>query len=252
MTGDDLVDMLPVGGVRMLRSQGGYRYALDPFLLAAFSAIRSGDVVADLGVGTGIVSLLVAATTEARRVVGVEFQPGLVECAQRNVVLNNFAARVDIVQGDVRSIVSCLPNDRGKVDVVVANPPYRASSQGRVAPDPERAATRHELHGGLADFLAAAVFLLRSKGRCCVIYLAERLTDLLVEMRRQGLEPKRLRMVHSRADSRAKLVLVEGRKGGRPGLLVSSPLVVYEGEGFGAEMQALMGGDVPGAGPAVC
>ena len=46
-----------------------------------------------------------------------------------------------------------------------------------------------------------------------------------------NLEPKRMRLVHSRQGGPASLVLVEGRKNGRPGLEVEVPLYVYQGEG---------------------
>jgi tRNA1Val (adenine37-N6)-methyltransferase len=115
----------------------------------------------------------------------------------------------------------------GTFDVVMTNPPYRRPSGGRVPPDSERALARFELAGGLPDFLRAAAWLLRSGGRCYIVYLAERLAELLDEMRTFRLEPKRLRLVHPRAVEPARLVLVEGRKQRRPGLTVEPPLVVY-------------------------
>ena len=46
-------------------------------------------------------------------------------------------------------------------------------------------------------------------------------------MRAAGIEPKRLRTVHSKRSSPARRVLVEGVKGARPGIDVNSPLVIY-------------------------
>jgi tRNA1Val (adenine37-N6)-methyltransferase len=102
---------------------------------------------------------------------------------------------------------------------------------GRVSSGDERSFARHELAGGLVDFLRAANFLLRTGGRFFVIYLADRLPELLTEMSGSRLEPKRMRMIHSRAGEDARLVMVEGRKDGKPGLTVEAPLIVYAGEG---------------------
>jgi tRNA1Val (adenine37-N6)-methyltransferase len=49
-------------------------------------------------------------------------------------------------------------------------------------------------------------------------------------MRAAGIEPKRLRMVHSFAASAASVVLVEGVKGGRSEAAVEAPLIVYDAE----------------------
>ncbi len=68
-----------------------------------------------------------------------------------------------------------------------------------------------------------------------MIYLAERLPELMMEMVVAGIEPKRLRMVHSRQDAPAKIVLLEGCKGGRPGLKVEKPLYLYKTDSAGRD-----------------
>ncbi|MFO7577956.1 MAG: SAM-dependent methyltransferase, partial [Pelovirga sp.] len=135
------------------------------------------------------------------------------------------------LQGDIRQIAVMLP--AGAADLVVTNPPYRTPGSGRIAPVGERAGARHELAGSVADFVAAAGWLLQPGGRLAVIYLAERLTLLLTSMSMAGIEPKRLRLVHSRAAAGARLVLVEGRKGASPGMQVEKPLILH-GEGAAA------------------
>ena len=87
---------------------------------------------------------------------------------------------------------------------------------------------RHESCSSLRDFVQAAAFLLRYRGRFAMIHLPERLTDLCLELRTAGLEPKRLRMVHPFADRSPRMVLIEAVKGAAPaGLAVLPPLVVY-------------------------
>ena len=81
-----------------------------------------------------------------------------------------------------------------------------------------------------------------------MIHLAERLVDLVEIMRLLRLEPKRLRFVHSRAGEAARLLLVEGRKGGRPGLEVEAPLYVYEGDRYSLEVLKIYGEEDPEGG----
>jgi len=92
----------------------------------------------------------------------------------------------------------------------------------------------------LPDLVGAARRLLKTGGRFVTIYAAERITDLLFQMRSALIEPKCLRNIHSSRQSKARLILVEGVKNGGPGVTVSPPLVIYNESGsYSEELQAL-------------
>jgi tRNA1Val (adenine37-N6)-methyltransferase len=236
--GETLDDLRP-GGLRIIQKKNGYRFSLDPVLLCAFSRPGPGESVCDLGCGSGVIPLILASRGRGGRIVGVEVQPEMAERAARSVRLNDLQDRVEVLHHDVRGVREVL--EAGSFQVVLSNPPYRHPASGRIAPGDERARARHELDGGLDDFLGAAAYLLGTGGRFYMVHLAERLTDLLAGMRRTGLEPKRLRCVHSRSGEPARLVLVEGRRGGGPGMMVEPPLFVYAAEGYSAEVLAMYG-----------
>lgn len=236
---DETLDDLRLADLKILQAARGYRFSLDPVLLCAFAAVTADDRVADLGTGSGIIPLLLARRCRAR-VVGVERLPEMAARARRNVVLNSLEAQVAIVAGDLREPHPALAPQA--FDVVLANPPFRRPGTGRIAPDDERAAARHELAGGIEDFAAAAARLLRDGGRFYTVFLAERLAELLAVMQERQLLPKRLRCVHGRAGDAARMVLVEGRKRGGPGLTIEPPLFVYDGEDYSPEVQAIYAG----------
>jgi tRNA1Val (adenine37-N6)-methyltransferase len=241
---DETLDKLRLGGLKIIQEKKGYRFSLDPILLCAFAEMREGDRVADLGTGSGIIPLLLARKTSVAQIVGVENQPSMAHRARRNVLLNELADRVEIREADIRQIPDLLPAQ--SFGVVLTNPPFRRGGTGRMAPLPERAAARHELAGGLRDFLRAAAFLLKDGGRIYLVYLAERLAELLTTMREERLEPKRLRCVHSRRGEDARMVLVEGRKRGKAGMRVEPPLIVYSGEGYSPEILEIYGEEAEG------
>jgi tRNA1Val (adenine37-N6)-methyltransferase len=218
-------DNLSIGGLQLLQAEKGYRYSLDPILLAHFVALKPGDQVVDLGTGCGIIPLLLATLNEVGPLIGIERQASLVKRAVRNVELNGYSDRITILPEDIRQIKTLLSAE--SADVVVTNPPYRRPGTGHIAPNDERAAARHELAGGMREFVAAAKWLLKNGGTFAVVYLAERLPELMVTMVEAGIEPKRLRMIHSRHGEAAKLLMLEGRKGSRPGLAIEKPLYVY-------------------------
>ncbi len=225
----ETLDELSIGGLKLYQAEKGYRFSLDPVLLAHFAQLRAGERIVDLGTGSGVIPLLLARLSAATELVGVELQPQMAERAERNVALNDLQERVQILHGDLRQIRQLLPV--ASADLVVTNPPYRPLGSGRISPADERAKARHEIAGGLQDFIAAASWLLKNGGRFATIYLAERLPELLSQLLVCGIEPKRLRMVHPRRQEPARMVLIEGRKAGRPGLAVDPPLYIYNGAG---------------------
>ncbi|AMV73138.1 tRNA1(Val) (adenine(37)-N6)-methyltransferase [Desulfuromonas sp. DDH964] len=237
---DETLDEMRSAGLGLIQARKGYRFSLDPLLVVTFADFKKGDRVADLGTGSGVIPLLVARRCASTRVVGIEVQADLADRARRSVALNQMTGQITIVAGDLRQSQPELPSQ--SFDVVLANPPYRRPGSGRVAPGVERAAARHELAGGLEDFLAAAARLLRDGGRFYLVFLAERLAELFVSMRQHQLEPKRLRSVHGRSGDPARMVLVEGRKRGGAGLVIEAPLFIYDGEEYSAEVQAIYAG----------
>jgi tRNA1Val (adenine37-N6)-methyltransferase len=223
---EESITKLHVGGLQVIQACRGYRFSIDPVLLCSFADISLRARVADLGTGSGVIPLLLYHYGKGHAFWAIERQPKMVCRARRTVELNSLQDIVEVVQGDI----SCLPSElQASFDAVVSNPPYRKQNSGRVAPDDERAASRHEITGTLYDFLHAASFLLKRGGRLFMVYLVERLAEVLTEMRRLQIEPKRLRLVHPRAGEPANLLLVEGRKHGKPGLTVETPLYLYQG-----------------------
>jgi tRNA1Val (adenine37-N6)-methyltransferase len=223
---DETLDALFDGRVRLYQSRRGYRFSLDALLLAYFTRLRRSEKIVDLGTGNGVVPLILADRHPWASITGVELQEPMVKRARKNVRLNGLDERVEIVTGDVRAIENVAAAE--SFHAAVCNPPFRKPASGRVSPDEEKRVARHETEGALGDFLRAAAYLLRAKGRLTIIYPAVRSIDLLAEMRRMGIEPKRMRLVHSFIDAEATLILVDGVKGGRSGVEILAPLIIYQ------------------------
>jgi len=214
---DDFMD----GRLRLIQSRTGYRFSIDAVLLSEFVTIKQNDIVVDLGSGCGIIPLFLLLKKPVRHAYGLEIQWGLAYQNARNAVLNGFSDRISVIMGDIRN----PPLSASCADVVVCNPPYRRKGSGRINPDEQRAIARHEILASLDDILKTAKGILRPGGRFAMIYPAERLTDLMIRMRRQGMEPKRMRIIYPGIGAEAKLAMVEACIGGRTGLKVLPPLL---------------------------
>ena len=163
------------------------------------------------------------------RVIGVEIQPSLSRLARQNVADNRLAHRVCMIEKDIGEL--SIADIGGPVDQVVTNPPYRKIDSGRINADSQKAVARHELKTDLDTVLRTARRMLCKAGRFSIIYPSVRSVDLVAAMRSTGIEPKYLTMIHSKPSSPARLVAVTGNKGGRPGLEVGPPLVLYHEDG---------------------
>jgi tRNA1Val (adenine37-N6)-methyltransferase len=229
------------GRMHVKQLRRGYRFSIDAVLLAGAVAPRTRDRVVDLGTGCGIIPMILAFHQPGLRVWGVELQADLAALAAENIGGNGWSDRVTIQRADMRQLGPESFN--GPVDRVVANPPYRRARSGRINPDEQRALARHEIAITLPELLETVKRILKTGGRFHIIYSAERTAELLGCMRAEGIEPKRLRSIHSTAGENARLVLVEGIRAGRSGLTVSPPLVMYDGGGnYSAEVQSLLRG----------
>ena len=221
---DETLEPFFDGKLQIIQKKRGYRFSVDPVLLSQFVRIRKNERVIDLGTGCGILPLLLSQNAKARSFVGVEIQRGLIDCAEKNVILNHVEDRVSILKQDFRELKRIYTP--GSFDVVLSNPPYRRTRSGRTNLSTEKAIARHEIRATLEDLTSASYHLLPNKGRCYVIFPAARATDLLVTLRSQKLEPKRLQFVHSRSGGDAKLMLVESLKGGGVELKIETPIIL--------------------------
>jgi tRNA1Val (adenine37-N6)-methyltransferase len=238
---DETIDALFQGKLKFYQSRRGYRFSLDAILLAYFATVGQNEKIADLGTGNGVIPLILMRRVPSLSILGVEVQDDLTDRARRNVEMNRVQERIQIVQGDVRAIAQIAAPE--SFDAVLCNPPYRHPGSGRVSPSAEKKIARHEILGALKDFLKAGAYLLRVNGRMSLVYPAVRTVDLLQGMRGAGLEPKRLRLVHSQTDAEASLMLAEGVKGGKSGVKIMAPLVIYEhGKTYSVEVAKMLHG----------
>ena len=234
------VDTLLRGRVTLLQPARGFRSSLDPLLLSAFVRPPFGRFV-DIGCGTGALAFSLAALDPGATGVGIEIQPRLRALAARALARNDFAPRVEIVEGDVRGSVGRAPLSRASFDLVATNPPFRLVAGGVVSPDRERAQAHHEVTLTLTEWLDAALALMKPSGRLAVVFAAPRLPELLAELGARGLRARRLRLVHPTPDKPAVRLLLEAQRGGERSFELEPPLFLRGPAGHSEEVRRMLG-----------
>jgi len=199
----ETLDTFYHGRISVLQAKKGYRFSVDAPLLADFIRTGPDDEALELGTGSGVISLLLS-VKPFKRIIAIEIQEGLAGLARRNVALNGLGGRIEVVRADWRTF------DPGRTyDLVFSNPPYIKRSTGFLSISPEKAAAKHELHGGTVELLKKTAELLGPRGRACFVYPEIRRADLLAAAGGCGLAVRRLRFVMPRAADPPNLFLVE-------------------------------------------
>ncbi len=224
----ETLEQLNIGQLQFIQPKRGYRFSVDAVLLADFLYVKPDECLIDLGTGTGIIPLLSAVLTPACEIVGLELQDRLANLAKQNVSINALDHRIRIMQGDLKQVSQLFR--AGEFDVLCSNPPYRRVGTGRMNPGAEQAIARHEIACSLDDLLAACKYLVKPGGKVFLIYLPERLNELLVGLNTYRLEPKRIRCVHTSENTTASLALIEAQRDAGAGLTILPPLFLYTQE----------------------
>ncbi len=210
-------------GLKIIQKKGYYRYSQDSLQLVDFASIKKNDEIMDLGTGCGVIALILAKRGLVKRIAGLEIQEELAEIARKNVRLNGFQEKIEIVDGNIREIRSLFsPNS---FDYVITNPPYIESTAGTRSSGSKKAIARHEILCNMDDVLETTRYLLKSLRRGACIYPAARFGELILKAANKNLLPKRVQFTYSSPKEKAELVMVEFIKEGKPGLEILPPLL---------------------------
>ena len=223
------LDDLQLKGYELIQHPGRFCFGMDAVLLSAFARVKTGECVLDLGTGTGILPILLAAKTEGKHFTGLEIQEESADMARRSVLHNHLEDRVSIVTGDIKEASGIFGIEA--LDVITTNPPYMIGGHGLANPDSAKAIARHEVLCTLDDILRESSKMLKYGGRFYMVHRPFRLVEILTKMTAVNIEPKRMRLVYPYIDKEPNMVLIEGIKNAKSRIEVEPPLIVYEKDG---------------------
>lgn len=191
--------------------EGGFPLSTDSIALSGFVKLPKNAKVLDLCAGCGTLGLLLCAKDEACHVTGVELDPKAHETALENARQNHIAHRLQSICADVET--ADIPT--GTFHVCVSNPPYFTGG-----PASKHCPTaRMENALSLDTVFRQAAKGLQYGGDFYLVHRPERLAELCALGSKYQLEPKRLLLLRHRTDRPVSLVLLQCRKGAKPGLL---------------------------------
>ncbi len=226
---NERIDDLQCKGLKLIQNPKGFCYGVDAVLLSNFCEIKKGANVVDLGTGTGVIPILIAGKSSAKKIYGVEIQKEVADMAVRSVKLNKLEDRVEIINKDLNNILDDL--EVNSMDVVTSNPPYMSSGAGLKNPEDMKAISRHEIKCTLEDVIGTASRLLKHHGHFYLIHRPHRIVDIIYLCRQYKLEPKKLRFIHPNKNKKPNILLLKAVKSANPELKFLDPLYIYNEDG---------------------
>ena len=207
--------------LRLIQDMEGLTFGTDALLLAGYVNGKFKRGV-ELGSGSGIISMLLLTRGKVEKVTALEVQEHYADLTKRNAELNGLTDRMECLCTDVREYIPST-----EAELIFTNPPYMKTDSGKKNLTEKKNIARHEVNGDIYDFCKSARKMLKFGGNFVAVYRPDRLIDLIDAMRSSKIEPKRMTLVYADTDSEPSMALIEGKAGGRSGLLLTKPLIIY-------------------------
>ena len=217
------MEQLP-GGYTLHLNPEAFPLSTDSMVLADFVRLSKESSVLDLGAGCGTLGTLLCARDPQCRVTGVEIDPAAHQAAQENIRRNGLSHRMDSICADIADIPQLTAP--GSFHCCISNPPYFSSGPASKA----HPTARRDDCCSMDILFRAAAWAVKYGGDFFLVHRPERLAELMHNASLVQLEPKRLCLVRHNAAAPVSLILLQCRKGAKPGLLWEE-LTLHEADG---------------------
>lgn len=207
-----------------------FNFSLDSVLLPNFVTInKKTKKILDIGSGNAPIPLILSTLTDAQ-IMAVEIQKDVYELGKESIKINKLENRIDFINADINELYKEI--DTETFDVITCNPPYFKVNESSNLNDSEyKTIARHEIKLDLEKLFKITKKLLKNKGNIAIVHRPERLSDIVSEMKKNNIEPKRIQFVYPSINSEANILLIEGTKNGNPGVKILPPLISHKQNG---------------------
>ena len=222
-------DLLNYNNLKIVQNTKWFSFSLDSVLLANFVKVNNKMKIMDFCCGNAPIPLFLSTKTKSK-IIGVEIQKEVYDLAIKSVNINNLQSQISIINEDVKKLDKIYETDT--FDLITCNPPYfKVNKASNINDNEIKASARHELTLDLQSIFKIAKKILKNDGKIALIHRTERLIDILIEMKNNNIEPKRIQFIYPFDNAKSNMVLIEGSKNGNVGLTVEKNIIVHNRDG---------------------
>lgn len=233
-------NLLNYNDLKIVQDTNSFMFSLDSVLLADFVDVNKKMNIIDFCTGNAPIPLFLSYKT--KKIIGVELQKEIYELAKETVKINNLEDKIEIINTDVKLLPMMFETDT--FDLITCNPPYfKITEASNLNKNQNKAIARHELALNLEDIFKVAKKILKNNGKIALVHRTDRLIDIIESMRHNNIEPKRIKFIFSKQGRKSNMILIEGSKNGKPGIIVESPLIAHNDNGdYSDEIKRIFNG----------
>lgn len=222
--------LLGYKNLKIIQDTEMFNFSLDSVLLPNFITLNETTKhILDIGTGNAPIPLILSTKTKAQ-IIGLEIQKEVSALAEKSIKLNNLENQINIINIDAKEYAKTATPEY--FDIITCNPPYfEASDKSKFNKNDYKTIARHEITLNLEEILKISRKLLKNGGTLALVHRPERLIDILTLMRKNNIEPKKIRLVYPEKNKDANILLIEGKKNGKKGLKIMPPLYSHNPDG---------------------
>ena len=216
--------------LKIVQDNEMFNFSLDSVLLPNFVTINKKiDRILDIGCGNAPIPLILSTKTDAK-ITGVEIQKEVYDLAIESVSINKKEDKINIINKDINDYYKEIETD--SFDVITCNPPFfKYIETSNINKNDYKTIARHEVKLNLNQLFTIAKKLLKNNGVIAIVHRPERFVEVVEEMKKNNIEPKRVQFVYPKKSMEANIMLIEGSKNGKPGLKILPPIYSHQDNG---------------------
>ena len=216
--------------LKIVQDNEMFNFSLDSVLLPNFVTLNKKiNKILDVGCGNAPIPLILSTKTKSH-IIGVEIQKDVFELAKESIEINKKENQIEIINDDINKFYKKLETD--SFDVITCNPPFfKYSETSNLNKNDYKTIARHEIKLNLSELFSISKKLLKNNGVIAIVHRPERLVEILEEMKKNNIEPKKLQFVYPKKNMEANIMIIEGSKNGKPGLKILPPIYTHLNNG---------------------
>lgn len=222
----EINDLVYYKELKIVQNKDYFNFSLDSVLLPNFVLLTSKTKnILDMCTGNAPIPLILSTKTKAS-IYGVEIQKEVYDLAQETIKINNLENQIQIINDNIKNLKNRFKTET--FDIITCNPPYFKKKEDSIINENKiKSIARHEIEMQLEDIMIVSKALLKNEGSLVLVHRTERLIEIIELMKKNNIEPKRIRLIYPKTNSESNLVLIDGRKNGKEGLKILPPLYIH-------------------------